>query len=180
MHRYTTLWNICGQKSKIPLYYKRLMTTNSTKIIFAALICTFLTLTLVYKSTRTMIDSETMFKCPPPAFTQADKRQCHWWRKIQVRPLSTQPMLQIIQVVDMMLVYFLMQYAPYAVFYQILIRRIWWPKVWWNEVWSGLSWILQWSQQRFINGVVLCQLVWKLAVDITSIVTESINHCLVN
>jgi len=40
-----------------------------------------------------------------------------------------------------------------------------------NEVWSGLSWIAQWSQQRVVNGVVVCRLVWKLAVDITNIVT---------
>jgi len=38
------------------------MTTSSTKIIFAALIYTFLASILAYKSTRTMIDSETMFK----------------------------------------------------------------------------------------------------------------------
>jgi len=87
------------------------------KVICAALICTFLASTLIYKSTRTVTDSETMFKMSTPAFTQADKRRRHW-RKIQVRPLSTQPMLQVIQVIDTMLAYLLLQYAPYMVFYQ--------------------------------------------------------------
>jgi len=72
---------------------------------------------------------------------------------VQVRPLSTQPMLQLIQVVDTMLVY--PQYAPYAVIYRIWIRRIWLQKVWWNEVWSGLTWIVRWSQQR-IDSSVAC------------------------
>jgi len=44
----------------------------------------------------------------------------------------------------------------------------------WNEVWSGLSWTTQWLQQRFVNDVVVCQLVCKLAVHITNIVTESV------
>ena len=33
---------------------------------------------------------------------------------------------------------------------------------------------MRWSQQRFVNGVVVCQLVWKLAVDISNIVSESV------
>ena len=36
-------------------------------------------------------------------------------RMIQIRPLSTQPMRQLIQVIDTMLVYLLRQYALYAV-----------------------------------------------------------------
>ena len=38
--------------------------------------------------------------------------------------------------------------------------------------WSNL--VMRWSQQRFVNGAVVCQLVRKLTVDISNIVSESI------
>ena len=40
-----------------------------------------------------------------------------------------------------------------------------------NAVLNGLTWITQSSQQRFVvSGVVVCQLVCRLAVDILSII----------
>ena len=44
------------------------MAINSTKIIFAALVCTLLSSTLVYKSAGTTIDSETMFEMSTASF----------------------------------------------------------------------------------------------------------------
>ena len=39
------------------------------------------------------------------------------------------------------------------------------------------SWVMRWSQQRFVNGVVVCQLVRKLAMDNSNIVSESVYRC---
>ena len=41
---------------------------------------------------------------------------------------------------------------------------------------SGPTWITQSSQQRFVSGVVVCQLVCRLAVDIFNIIL--VTHCL--
>jgi len=39
----------------------------------------------------------------------------------------------------------------------------------------GPTWITQSSQQRFVSGVVVCQLVCRLAVDIFNIIL--VTHC---
>ena len=46
-----------------------------------------------------------------------------------------------------------------------------------NAVLSGPTWITQSSQQRFVvSGVVVCQLMYRLAVDILNIIL--VRHCL--
>ena len=70
------------------------MTTNSTKIIFAVLICTLLSSTLVYNTARTMIDSETMFKMSTASFFTSWQmmvpltNRCCDDHMIQIRPRS--------------------------------------------------------------------------------------------
>ena len=41
--------------------------------------------------------------------------------------------------------------------------------------WSTPTWIAQSSQQQFVGGVIICQLVYRLAVDILNI--SLVTHC---